>query len=107
MASEVGSGTQAATPATEHTLYDNATAGVFELVVDATNLSGAELVELRAYVKVLAAGSYRQAHMVTVAAGDTSPAIISPPLLCPNGVKFTLKQVGGSSRNFDWAVWSA
>ncbi len=106
-ASVAASGTQSATPSTEHAVHDSSTAGTFQFVVDTTNLSGVEVVELRAYTKVInTSGVYRQAAVVTVAAGDTSPASIGPPMLCPNGVKFSLKQIGGSSRNFDWAVWS-
>ncbi len=106
-ASVVSSGTQTATPATEHTLIDTGTAGVYSLAVDVTNLSGAETCELRAYLKVLTSGSYRLVDVQTFYAGATAPAAVSPPFLAPNGIKFTLTQVGGSSRGFDWAVWSA
>lgn len=105
-AAVVTEGTQAATPSTEHAVYDSATVGVFTFVVDVTNLSGTETVELRSYVKVKTAGSYRQAHVATFAAGELSPAVVSLPFVAPNGIKFTLKQIGGSSRNFDWSVWS-
>lgn len=107
-ASVVTSGTQTATISTEHSLYDSSgTAGTFQLAVDTTNLTSTESVELRVYTKVInTSGTYRQAAVVTVTAGDQSPASISPPLLCPNGAKFTLKQISGTGRAFDWAVWS-
>lgn len=106
-ASVVSSGTQTATVTTEHSLYDSTTAGTFQLAVDTSNLTSAETVELRAYTKVInTSGTYRQAAVITVVAGDASPASISPPLLCPNGAKFTLKQLSGTGRAFDWAVWS-
>lgn len=104
--SVVTSGTQTATPGTEHTLHTTATAGVYALAVDTTNLAGTETVELRAYLKVISGGSYRQAHVVTVYTGDASPAAFSLPFISPVDIKFTLKQVGGSSRNFDWGVWT-
>lgn len=105
-ATVVTSGTQTATPATEHTLHTTVTAGVYLLVVDATNLSGTETVELRAYVKVVSGGTYKQAHVFTMYAGDASPAAVSLPFVSPVDIKFTLKQVGGTGRAFDWAVWS-
>jgi hypothetical protein len=106
-ASVTSSGTQTATISTEHAVYDSTTAGTFQFAVDSTNLATGESVELRVYTKVInTSGTYRQAAVVTVLAGDPSPATISPPLLCPNGVKFTLKQLSGTGRSFDWAVWS-
>lgn len=106
-ASVVTSGSQTATISTEHSLYDSTTAGTFQLAVDTSVLSGSESVELRAYTKVInTSGTYRQAAVVTIQAGDPSPGSISPPLLCPNGAKFTLKQLSGTGRSFDWAVWS-
>lgn len=106
-ASVVSSGTQTATLTTEHAVYDSTTAGTFQFVVDTSNLTSTETVELRAYTKVInSSGTYRQAAVVVVSAGDASPASISQPFLCPNGVKFTLKQPAGTGRSFDWAVWS-
>lgn len=106
-ANVVTSGTQTATVSTEHTLYNSTTAGMFQLAVDTSNLVSGESVELRAYTKVInSAGTYRQATVVTVLGADASPAAISPPLLCPNGAQFTLKQLSGTGRSFDWAVWS-
>lgn len=101
------SGQQSATPATEHTLHDTTTAGTYQLAVDTTNLAGVETVELRAYLRVInTSGTYRQAAVVSIPTGDASPLALSPPFLAPNGIKFTLTQIGGSSRSFDWAVWS-
>jgi len=106
-ASVTASGTQTATVTTEHTLSNSSTAGTFQLAVDTSNLVAGESVELRAYVKVInTSGTYRQAAVVLVQGGDPSPAAISPPLLCPNGVQYTLKQLSGTGRAFDWAVWS-
>ena len=106
-ASVASSGTQTATVSTEHSLSDSTTAGTFQLAVDTSNLSSTEAVELRAYEKVInTSGTYRQVAIVTVYAGDPSPLSLSPPLLCPNGAKFTLKQLSGTGRSFDWAVWS-
>lgn len=106
-ASVVASGTQTATISTEHTLYDNATARTLALAVDTTNLVSGESVTLRIYTKVInTSGTYRQASAITIAGGDPSPAAVSPPLLFPNGAKFTLQQTAGTGRAFDWAVHS-
>lgn len=106
-ASVTTSGSQTATVTTEHSLYNATTAGTFQLAVDTSNLVSGESVELRVYTKVInTSGTYRQAGIVLVQGGDPSPAALSPPLLCPNGAQFTLKQLSGTGRSFDWAVWS-
>jgi hypothetical protein len=106
-ASVTTSGTQTAVISTEHTLYNASTAGTFQLAVDTSNMVAGESVELRVYTKVInSAGTYRQAAIVLVQGGDPSPGAVSPPLLSPNGVQFTLKQLSGTGRAFDWAVWS-
>jgi hypothetical protein len=106
-ASVASSGTQTAVISTEHAVYDSATAGTFQFVVDTNNMVSGEIAELRVYSKTITSGgTYRQAAVITVTAVDASPLFISPPFMCPNGAKFTLKQTSGTGRAFDWAVWS-
>lgn len=98
------SGTQAATPGTEHDLLNTADAGVYTLWVDGNALSGAEFVELRVYTNVLSGGVQRLTHVAEFPAGIGQPVIRTPPYDLPWGGRFTLTQVGGSSRSFPWSV---
>lgn len=106
-ASVADSGSQTATLTTEHSLYDNTTAGTFQFVVDTNAMASGDITELRIYSKTSSSGgTYRQAAVITVTGVDASPLFISPPFMCPNGAKFTLKQTTGTGRSFPWAVWS-
>lgn len=106
-------GSQTAVINTEHVLVNaNATAGVWELAVQTKNMVDGDELELRAYVKVLT--------------GDASPLLVyytnyihkqgdanatsaqgevvkySPPVSSPFAITFTLKQILGTARVFDW-----
>ncbi len=105
-----GSGTQAATVGTEHTLLDVAVPGTFTLHVDAINMAAGDSVELAIYQIVLTGGTRRVAYYALFS--DAQPATdmikinvpISNDLTDAGAIRFTLKQTGGTSRNFDWKV---
>ncbi len=112
------SGTQTAVIGTEHTL--NAAAftdsGVYVLTVNTRNLVDDEVVELRAYAKVLTgdanpslvySGDFKHAQGDGAAPGSSAGGEIvkvSVPIASPYSVTFTLKQTAGTGRNFDWRV---
>jgi hypothetical protein len=106
----LGSGTQTATVATEHTLLDVAAAGTFTLHVDTTNMVAGDGVELRIYQMVLTGGTRQVAYMQPFY--DAQPADdrikisvpISNELTDAGALRFTLKQTLGTSRNFPWKV---
>ena len=108
----IQSGTQTATPGTEHTLATITvpTGGAcYVLKVDVANMQGVEAVELTAQSKVLAAGTRR------VELAETYDALSPIKVACLDAVvsqvagevAFTLRQIGGSSRTFDWAILRA
>lgn len=106
-------GTQTATINTEHTLLTEAASGIYVLFLDLVNLAAADIVELRAYSKVLTAGtshlvfeqSYANKKGDGLSAGSSGkgPVIVkSPPIESPFQLVWTLKQVAGTGRAFDW-----
>lgn len=108
-------GTQTATINTEHTLVNaNATAGVWELAVNLANLVNGEEVELRAYVKCLTGdatpfltyyATYLNKRGDGAAPGSSAAGeiiVTSPPISSPYAISFTLKQLTGTGRAFDW-----
>lgn len=109
-----GSGTQAATINTEHTLLDVAVAGTYTLHVDANAMAAGDTLELRIYQMVLTGGTRRVAYFdVFVDAQDGSntdkaPIKISVPvsneLTDAGALRFTLKQTTGTGRSFPWKV---
>ena len=100
---EESTGSQTATPGTEHTLVDTAVAGIRVIAVDVSALTGAEVATIKAYVKVPAAGTYKVAAAATFAAGSTEPNTLSIPIVSAGSTKFTLTQTGGTGRVFPWS----
>jgi hypothetical protein len=107
-------GTQAATINTEHTLLTEAAAGIYVLFVNLKNLADADIVELRAYTKVLTGDanplcifeqSYKDQQGDAASAGSSAKGPVhvkSPPVESPFSLIWTLKQTAGTGRNFDW-----
>ena len=101
------SGSQAATLDTEHTLATITDAGVYQLWVDAAELSEGEALTLRVYAKVLSGGTERLADELSVRNGLGVPILYSVPYVAVHHIRFTLQQSGGVGRTFDWAVAQA
>jgi hypothetical protein len=105
-----GSGTQAATVATEHTLLDIAVAGTFTLHVDASAMAAGDLVELRIYQIVLTGGTRRVAYYDKLEGPQPTDDMIaisvpiSNELTDAGSLRFTLLQVAGTGRSFPWKV---
>lgn len=105
-----GSGTQAASIGTEHTLLDIATTGVYTWHVDMVNMAAGDIVELRVYQMVLTGGTRRVAYYVVLV--DAQPADgliyisdeIGNELTDSGALRYTLKQTSGTGRNFPWKV---
>lgn len=99
------SGTQAATPGTEHILASPTTIKTRILCVDVSALSGAEVVNLRVKGPVLLAGTQQVIlGPVSFPAGVLAPYVQLPAIVQTQGGDITLQQVGGSSRSFPWAI---
>jgi hypothetical protein len=105
-----GSGTQAASLSTEHTLLDVAVAGVFSLHVDTVNMAAIDVLELRIYQIVLTAGTRQVAYLQEfrdAQIADNTIKISVPignDLADAGSLRFTLKQTAGTGRSFPWKV---
>ena len=103
-------GSQATTVGTEHTLADVAIAGTFTLHVDTNVLAAGDGVELRIYQMILTGGTRRVAYFQSFY--DAQPADdqikisvpISNELTDAGALRFTLKQIAGTTRTFPWKV---
>lgn len=100
------SGTQAATVTTEHDLATPTTNKTRVLRVDLANMVAGDIVELRVKSKVLTGGTLRVQYLATYAHAQVEPVVESIPVSSLYGATFTLKQTAGTSRNFDWAVYT-
>lgn len=100
------SGTQSASISTEHSLATVTAAGTYVLVVDLNNLANGDTVELRIKTKVLTGSTARLAYMTTYVNAQSEPNVYSLPVPSPYSFEATLKQVAGSGRSFDWAIYA-
>lgn len=97
-------GTQTATVTTEHSLSTRTAAGIYQLVVDLSNMVNGDEVELRVKHKVLSGSSAAlEEYAIYVNAQDID-VVRSVPIPSVDYIEFTLKQTVGTGRNFDWAV---
>ena len=102
----VASGTQAATVGTEHTLATSTTGKTYVLVVDTGAMAAGDILELRIYTIVLAAGTERLAYIVVYAHAQSDPQKYSIPVPANISFKATLKQTAGTGRSYPWSVLS-
>lgn len=103
--SVAASGTQSATPGTEHDLATAiTTAGAYVLVVDCNALASGETVTIRGYEKVLSGGTQRKMWQYSMGWPITVPIMQSPAFNLEIEGKVTLQQDGGSSRSFPWSL---
>jgi hypothetical protein len=104
-----GSGTQAASISTEHTLHTDSDAKVFVLEVDTAAMVAGDVLELRCYGILLAGGTEHLVFEGTFAHAQSEPIKTSIPFPSPgqtNGFRATLKQTAGTGRSFPWSVVS-
>lgn len=106
--SQHASGTLTATVGTEHVLNPTTpetTVGVYQLVVDLTNLAAGDRVEFAVREKVTgAAGTQRRVVIGAYSGPVTDPLYVSDSLILIHGWDFTLKQTAGTGRSFDWSI---
>jgi len=104
------SGTQTAVIGTEHVLSDlTSPFAVFQLLVDVINMATGDITELRIYTKVLSTGGLDSAiyqQLANAPTGSGDQVLISMPVVSDKEIKFTLKQIAGTGRNYDWKVVS-
>jgi hypothetical protein len=110
----VSSGTQTATINTEHVLLDDTTheGKVYDAMIDMTNLTTGDVVEIRVYAKLLVGGTWHRVYYARYGESQddennfVSPIKYIPALTVMKEWKLTLKQTVGTGRAFDWSVYT-
>jgi len=107
--------TQTATINTEHSLALISAAGVYQLVVNLSNMANGDVLELRAYLAVRSTNSRLLAKIATYAnkqgdgtadsGGDGEVIAFSIPFSSPFDIRFTLKQTAGTGKDYIWSVY--
>lgn len=105
MPSSNQNGTQTATVGTEHALGTAITAaGTYVLSVDTANMANGDILELRCKKKVLTGGTEKVYVLGTFRDAQADPVKDSIPVVSIYSCSFTLKQVTGTGRAFDWNI---
>lgn len=104
------SGTRSATVGTEHFESSPNVAGTFTFHVDTVNMVAGDILELRVYQMILTAGTQRVAYVMRYEGAQSADDLIkisvpiSNELTDTNSLRFSIKQVKGTSRSFPWKV---
>lgn len=106
MISIAGSGTQAATVGTEHTLgLASLPTGVYELHVDAAAMLAGDTLELALKEPVIAGGTVRRTAFSSSTGAIAAPEIkIVGPITIREGGSASLKQTAGTGRSYPWEL---
>lgn len=103
-------GTQAATPGTEHFVYDPnpAVAATFQFEVDLSPMVSGDVVELRVYLMPLGAGAAAQYLYKGFYGAQRDPIAVSVPfsneLTDASAVRCSIKQTQGTGHSYKWKV---
>jgi hypothetical protein len=98
----VGSGSQACTLDTEHTLDTETTAGVYVLVVDLNPLVDGDTVILRLKTKAKSGSTSRLAYQTIYSNSQLEKNKYSPAIPIDTELICTIEQTDGTGRTFDW-----
>lgn len=104
------SGTQTAVISTEHQLADTAVAGVYTFHVDTVNMVAGDILQLRVYQMIIAAGTSRVLLEQDFYGAQLTDDLIKVSLPIGNeltdatALRFSLKQTFGTGRAFPWKV---
>lgn len=104
---EHASGTQTATVGTEHVLNPTTpetTDGVYQLVVDLSNLASGDRVEFAVREKAISTGTQRRLVIGAFSGPVADPLYVSDSVILLHGWDFTLKQTSGTGRSYDWSI---
>jgi hypothetical protein len=103
---EHDSGTLTATVGTEHVLgtADDATDGVYQLVVDVSALQAGDRVEFALREKATSSGTKRRTVIGAALGPATDTLYVSDSFLLLHGWDFTLTQTAGTGRSFPWSI---
>lgn len=98
------SGTQASTPGTEHTVASPTDAKTRIFIVDVGNMVAGDALFIRVKRKVLTGGTVRLQYYMPLINVPGEVIIETPPVTCTFGAAFSIQQIGGATRNYDWSV---
>lgn len=101
--SQTVNGTEWSLPNDSSTLTPITDDGIYQVFIDTSAMTAADIYEVRIYEKVLSGGTQRRLTLATLSGVQDGP-YVSPSLVLLHGWDVTLKKVSGTDRNFDWSI---
>lgn len=89
------------------TLQTNATAGVFQLFVDAGTMAKGDEFRIRLYEKVEATGGTKKVFATYSLLGLQAEVFVTPAFMLMNGWDMTIQKIAGTDRAFDATIRQA
>lgn len=80
--------------------------GVIQLFLDLNALAAGDVFEVKAYEKILTAGTQRLVWSARFAGAQSIAGWVSPSLVNMMGWDFSLKKIAGTDRSISWSVRS-
>ena len=105
----VGAGTYAASTCTvskEIFLATDTGNKTYVFVVDGANMGVGDILEMRAYTKVLSGDAYQIYETWSAVGVQGKPNIVSPPIPANIAIQVSICQPVGTARAFKWALLS-
>lgn len=106
--SEHETGSQTTSGTTEHTLNTTTpetTDGIFQLVLDLSDMIAGDALEVRIKEKARSADTQRLAYLDTLAGVQSEPLWVSPSMILLNGWDMTVKATAGTI-TIPWSIRS-
>ena len=100
-----GSGTQTCVIGTDHSVQNSTASGVFQALVNLTNLAKGDVIRVFVTSKVLT-GDTEEIILEGIYSNDmgASPIILLPPWPSPFSCTLHLQQTAGTGRSVPWSL---
>lgn len=104
------SGTQSATISTEHFLGTDpdTTSGIFQFWIETNNMARGDVLEISLYEEINdSADTNRKFFFDIIAHDQFTPMYVTPSFMLMHGWRFSIKQIAGTGRSFQWSIRKA
>ncbi len=83
-----------------------ASAGLYELFMDLTNLVDGDIIQLTIYETTVSAGTQVVYDSKQISNQQTIPGYVYPPIILGNGWNMSLKMLSATARTVNWRISS-
>lgn len=78
--------------------------GVYQVFIDLANLAAGDEYEIKLYEKATSGGTQRVVEVWSIIGAQAKPLWVSPSLILLHGWDVTLKKIAGTDRSISWSI---